>query len=104
MITGSLPPHSRTTGIIRAAQICPTIFAVLVDPVNEILSIALSVSALPVSGNPVIVVKIESNGATCLNVSLNQEPTPGVYSLGLKTTALPAANAYAIDPIGVNAG
>ncbi len=29
---------------------------------------------------------------------------PGVSSLGLNTTALPAASAYAIDPIGVKTG
>ena len=31
-------------------------------------------------------------------------PTPGVYSLGLKTTVLPAANAYEIEPAGVKSG
>ena len=30
--------------------------------------------------------------------------TSGVSSLGFHTTALPAASAYAIDPIGVNSG
>ncbi len=29
---------------------------------------------------------------------------PGVYSLGLKTTVLPAARAYAMEPIGVKTG
>ena len=36
-ITGSFPPHSKTTGIIDSAQLAATFFAVLVDPVNETL-------------------------------------------------------------------
>ena len=34
-----------------------------------------------------------SDAIISLNVSASQTPTPGVYSLGLKTTALPAARA-----------
>ena len=52
-ITGSFPPHSSTTGIIRSAQDAATFFAVLVDPVNETLFTGLCVSAIPVSGRPV---------------------------------------------------
>ena len=47
-ITGSFPPHSKTTGIIFAAQAAATNFAVLVEPVNESLSIALLHNAAPV--------------------------------------------------------
>ena len=103
-ITGSFPPHSRTTGIIRSAQDAATFLAVLVDPVNEILFTADSVNAFPVSGNPVTVVKIFSKGAIWANESASHFPTPGVYSDGLNTTVFPAASAYAIDPIGVKIG
>ena len=100
----SLPPHSKIVGTIRCAQLAATFFAVRVEPVNEILSIGLSVRAWPVSGRPVIVVKRNSHGANFSKVSAIHMPTPGVYSLGLKTTAFPAASAYAIDPIGVKSG
>ena len=92
-ITGSLPPHSRTTGTILSAHDAATFLAVLVEPVNEILLTADSVKARPVSGVPVTVVKIAAKGATSINVSANHLPTPGVNSEGLNTTALPAASA-----------
>ncbi len=38
-------------------------------------------------------VKIFANGAIELKLSCNHTPTPGVYSLGLKTTVFPAASA-----------
>ena len=91
--TGSLPPHSRTTGTIRSAQAAATFFAVLVEPVNETLSTADSVSAFPVSGKPVTQVKMSANGAMFAKLSASQRPTPGVNSLGLKTTVFPAASA-----------
>ncbi|CAB4589023.1 unannotated protein [freshwater metagenome] len=103
-ITGSLPPHSRTTGTITEAHCAATSFAVRVEPVNESLSIPLTQSAPPVSPKPVIVVKISAKGATSLKLSSNHIPTPGVYSLGLKTTVFPAASAYEIEPIGVKIG
>ncbi len=37
-------------------------------------------------------------------VSDKRKVDSGVSSLGFHTTALPAASAYAIDPIGVNSG
>ena len=92
-MTGSFPPHSKTTGVIVVAHCAATIFAVLVDPVNEILSTPLVHNAPPVSPSPVIVVRTSAKGATSLKVSSNHIPTPGVYSLGLKTTVFPAANA-----------
>ena len=45
-----------------------------------------------------------ANGAIVLKLCSSHTPTPGVYSLGLKTTVFPAANAYAIEPTGVNIG
>ncbi|CAB5119021.1 unannotated protein [freshwater metagenome] len=75
-----------------------------VEPVNESLSIPLTQSAPPVCAKPVIVVKISAKGATSLKLSASHIPTPGVNSLGLKTTVFPAAKAYAIEPIGVKTG
>ena len=74
------------------------------EPVNESLSMALLHSAAPVCPNPVIVVKMPANGATVLKLCSSHKPTPGVNSLGLNTTVFPAANAYAIEPTGVNIG
>ena len=61
-------------------------------------------SAFPVSAKPVIVVNTPANGAITLKLSWIHIPTPGVNSLGLKTTVFPAAKAYAIEPIGVKIG
>ena len=44
------------------------------------------------------------SGTTSANELTSQPPTAGVSSLGLNTTALPAASAYAIEPIGVKTG
>ena len=103
-ITGSFPPHSSTVGIIRSAADAATFFAVRVEPVKAILSTSELVSAAPVAASPVTTWKISANGATSAKVSPSHCPTPGVYSLGLKTMVLPAANEYAIDPIGVKTG
>ena len=102
--TGSFPPHSSTTGVIRSAQVAATFLAVRVEPVKEIFPTALSVRAIPVSGVPVTTVKISAKGAMRFHVSPSQAPIAGVNSLGLKTTVFPAASAYAIDPIGVKTG
>ena len=76
-----------------AAHWAATNLAVRVDPVNESLSMPLAQSALPVSPKPVMVVRISAKGATSLKLSSSHTPTPGVYSLGLKTTVFPAAKA-----------
>ena len=104
MITGSLPPHSRITGVIVVAHCAATNFAVRVEPVKANLSTPLSQRSLPVVPRPVMHVKISANGATSAKVLANTIPTPGVYSLGLNTTVFPAASAYEIEPIGVNIG
>ena len=104
MITGSFPPHSRTTGVIVLAQVAATTIAVFVEPVKANLSTCASHNARPVSPYPVTHKKIFENGATSANVRESQTPTPGVYSLGLNTTVFPAASAYAIEPIGVKIG
>ena len=76
-----------------SAHVAAIFLPVAVEPVNAILSTSLRVSAAPVSGPPVATKKTSAPGATLLNDSPSQCPTPGVYSLGLKTTALPAARA-----------
>ena len=104
MITGSLPPHSRITGVIVVAHSAATNFAVRVDPVKANLSTPLSQRSLPVAPRPVMQVKISAKGAISAKVFARTIPTPGVYSLGLNTTVLPAARAYEIEPIGVKIG
>ncbi len=61
-------------------------------------------SAAPVSPRPVTTWNTWRSGTLCANSSARSAPTPGVSSLGLKTTAFPAASAYAIEPIGVKTG
>src|SRR5712692_8243063 len=100
----SLPPHSATMGVRFSAQAAMTFFAVLVDPVNAILSTPLRARKLPVSPKPVTSCSTGCSGTTSANELTSQPPTAGVNSLGLYTTALPAASAYAIEPIGVNTG
>ena len=103
-ITGSFPPHSSTTGVIDAAQVAATTFAVRVEPVNASLFTPLSQRNFPVSPSPVMQVNIRDEGATSAKVSASSFPMPGVNSLGLNTTVFPAASAYEIEPIGVNIG
>ena len=92
-MTGSLPPHSRTTGVICAAHVAATIFAVRVEPVKANLSTPLSQRYLPVSPSPVTHVKMSANIDESINDCARNSPTPGVYSLGLNTTVFPAASA-----------
>ncbi len=73
-------------------------------PVKASLSIRARHSAAPVSPRPVMTWNTGGPLTASAKVSASQAPTPGVYSLGLKTTALPAASAYAIEPIGVKTG
>ena len=81
-----------------------TFLAVAVEPVNAILSTPARHSAAPTSPSPCTIWNTGCSGTTSANVSTSHWPTAGVYSLGLNTTALPAASAYAIEPIGVSTG
>jgi hypothetical protein len=102
---GSLPPHSTSTGVSVSAQAAITRLAVAVEPVNAIMPTpGARQSAAPVSPNPVTTCSTGRPSTISASASASAIPTPGVSSLGLKTTALPAASAYAIDPIGVKAG
>src|SRR5690606_8267000 len=103
-IIASLPPASSTTGVSVSAQAAITCFAVAVEPVNESLSTPERHSAAPVSPSPWTVWNTGCSGTTSANVSASHWPTAGVCSLGLWTTALPAASAYAMEPSGVKTG
>ena len=103
-ISESLPPASMMTGVRFSAQAAITFLPVRPDPVKASLSIRARQSALPVSPRPVTTCRTSRPCTTSRKLSASHWPTPGVYSLGLNTTALPAARAYAMDPIGVKTG
>src|SRR3954449_6841862 len=92
-IIASLPPHSISTGVSVSAQAAITFLPVAADPVNAILSTPARHSAAPVSPKPLTSCSTGCSGTTSANESTIHLPTAGVYSLGLKTTALPAASA-----------
>ncbi len=101
----SLPPHSSSTGVSVSAQAAMIFFAVAVEPVKAILSTPDRHSAAPVA--PAAGDQLRAPAARApprRSWRTSHRPTAGVYSDGLKTTALPAASAYAIEPIGVKTG
>ena len=101
----SLPPHSISTGTRFSAHAAMTRLPVAVDPVNAILPTPRARhSAAPVSPKPVTTCSNGAWGTASARVSASARPTPGVSSLGLKTTVLPAASAQAMEPIGVKTG
>lgn len=101
-ITASLPPHSARNGVSVSAHTAMTFRAVPGDPVNATLSTPDRASASPVAAAPVTVVSSAAcSGAAESNSSASSTPVPGVSSDGLNTTALPAARAYPMEPIGV---
>ena len=91
--SASFPPHSAISGVRFCAHAAITLRAVGLDPVNAILLTALSASASPVAPAPVISCSTGFSGTTSANELTSQPPTAGVNSLGLNTTALPAASA-----------
>src|SRR5882757_3483907 len=103
-ISESLPPASISTGVRFSAHAAMTFLPVAPQPVNANLSTAAVHSALPVSPRPVTTWNTGRPPTTSVNLSASHSPTPGVYSLGLNTTALPAASAYAMEPHGVKTG
>src|SRR3954454_18249305 len=103
-ISASLPPASITTGTRFSAQAAITFLAVAVEPVKAILSAPERHSAAPTSPRPCTACSTGCSGTTSANVSTSHWPTIGVYSLGLNTTALPAASAPLIGPTGVTIG
>ena len=89
----SLPPHSATIGVRFSAQAAMTLRAVAADPVKAILPTALRARWPPVSPEPVTSWSTGCSGTTSANELTSQPPVAGVNSLGLNTTALPAASA-----------
>jgi hypothetical protein len=95
----SLPPHSAITGVSVSAAAVITLRAVAADPVKAIFATPLRHRASPVDPGPVISESTCGAGpsAKTRNASPNdctsQEPTAGVSSEGLNTTAFPAASA-----------
>jgi hypothetical protein len=82
-----------------------TLRPVAAEPVKAILSTPARVSAAPVCPSPVTTCSTSGRSGTAVaHAAASHSPTPGVCSLGLKTTALPAASAYASEPIGVKTG
>ena len=93
-IIASLPPHSISTGTRFSAQAAMTRRPVVAEPVNATLSTPARVRAAPVSPRPVTTWSTSGRSGTAIaHACASHRPTPGVYSLGLKTTALPAARA-----------
>src|SRR3954454_440612 len=92
-ISASLPPHSISTGVRFCAQAAMTLRPVAEEPVKASLPIGAVHRAAPVAPRPVTVWKTSGIVTAAANAFASQTPTPGVYSLGLKTTVLPAASA-----------
>src|SRR5215207_1092894 len=102
-IIASLPPSSMSTGVSVSAQADMTVRPVGAEPVNASLSTGTRHSAAPVAPKPVTTWKASAqSGTAARHEAASQAPIAGVCSEGLKTTALPAASEYAIEPIGVN--
>ena len=93
-----------STGVSRSAAAAMTRLPVAAEPVKAILLTSARASAAPVRPSPVTTWKISGSDSDWRAISPISWPTSGVYSDGLNTTALPAASAYAIDPIGVKIG
>jgi hypothetical protein len=77
---------------------------VAAEPVKAILSTSAPASAAPVRPSPVTTWSRSGMRSDWRATSPMSWPMSGVSSDGLNTTALPAARAYAIDPIGVKIG
>lgn len=77
-----------------SAHTAITLRAVPGDPVKATLSTPERASAPPVAAAPVTTLNSPAySGTATSNSSASSTPVPGVYSEGLKTTALPAARA-----------
>src|SRR3954471_6999119 len=103
-ISASLPPASMITGVSVSAQAAITFLPVAVDPVNATLPTPDRHSAAPTSPSPCTACNTGCSGTASVKVSTSHCPTAGVYSLGLNTTAFPAARAPESDPTGVTIG
>ena len=91
MSTASLPPPSMTSGVRVSAHAAMTLRPVAAEPVKASLSTPALHSAAPVEPSPVMVWMSGWEAPSESQTSASHTPTPGVNSLGLNTTALPAA-------------
>ena len=83
-----------STGTSPSAQAAMTFRPVAAEPVKAILSTPALVRAAPVSPSPVTTWSTSGRSGTAVaHAPASHSPTPGVCSLGLNTTALPAARA-----------
>src|SRR5690625_2278203 len=91
---GLLPPSSSVVPMKRAPAFCAIIAPVVVEPVKEILAIALwSVNALPASlPNPVTTLTTPSGHPASVADSANRRIVRDVYSLGLMTNEIGRAH------------
>ena len=81
-----------TTGVSVSAQAAITFLPVAVEPVKATFCTPAEHSAAPVSPYPVTTWST-GRPTDSRKVRASHSATPGVYSLGLNTTALPAARA-----------
>src|SRR5215213_135497 len=89
-IIASLPPSSMSTGVSVSAQVAMTFLPVGAEPVKASLPTPDRHSAAPVEPLPVTTWKASSaSGTAARQAAASHAPTAGVYSDGLKTTALP---------------
>src|SRR3954452_22577736 len=104
-IIASLPPSSMSTGTRFSAQAAMTFLPVGAEPVKASLSTPARHSAAPGCPKPGTTWKTSGqSGTAALQAAASQAPTAGVYSDGLKTTALAAGRGDGVEPIGVNTG
>ena len=90
--SGSLPPSSRNAGTNRSPARAPTKRPVATLPVKQTASTA-STTALPVSGPPRTQSNTAATSGTVRTASMRGSTNRGVCSLGLQSTAQPAARA-----------
>ena len=93
--TGALPPSSRWTRLSDVAALPATSLPARTEPVTDtIAGTSWAIIALPVSRSPQITLSTPG-GRNSAAISASTVVLAGVVSLGLSTTALPAAIAGA---------
>jgi hypothetical protein len=95
-ITGALPPSSRCTRLTSCDAASATCMPARTDPVMAtICGVGWLTTSRPVSRSPVMTLSTPG-GRNSAAISPSSSVVSGVVSLGLITTALPAASAGAI--------
>jgi hypothetical protein len=100
----SLPPSSSTEPFIRSAQAIPTPRPTSTEPVKKIFAALDSTSACPTAPPPWTVRTRPSGTPARSKTSWIFWPMRGVREAGLSTTPLPAINAIATSPKGIDQG